>query len=343
MFRYSKIDHEGVTYLSVFVPGNRPLSADSNHPNWDHILTAVDSEDPDIADLFDPSKVVARKFDRISDRVTVASGRVYFDGDEVESTLTKQIIRCLNEGVEDFVPLVNFFENVQQNPEPHSRIQLFDWLNARDFTITRDGFIVGYKGVRSNGLDNDGEPIYQSTFSGKAVVNNEEQNGYIQQQVGDTVEMPRAAVMHDPSSSCSSGLHVGTHGYASGYGDTLLEVHVHPRDVVSVPTEANGNKIRVCRYYISDLLDRSAPEVQEAIRKEKGYDPFVPPALAEPEVDEPEGDDEQHPTPDEFEAMKGRAKRRRRNFVKYAGKHGPWVLKDGGDPNDYNDWIVVEG
>jgi hypothetical protein len=29
---------------------------------------------------------------------------------------------------------------------------------------------------------------------------------------------------------------------------------VNPRDVVSVPTDARGAKVRVCRYYVDDVI-----------------------------------------------------------------------------------------
>ena len=84
--------------------------------------------------------------------------------------------------------------------------------------------------------------------------------------------MPRGEVQHDPESGCSTGLHVGTYAYAQGYARAaLLTVHVNPRDVVSVPTDCDAEKMRVCRYVVSDdeptppeesaaIVDVAAPE-----------------------------------------------------------------------------------
>jgi hypothetical protein len=36
----------------------------------------------------------------------------------------------------------------------------------------------------------------------------------------------------------------------------MLEVHVNPRDVVSVPTDSNWQKVRCCRYKVVDVIDQ---------------------------------------------------------------------------------------
>lgn len=242
---------DGASVITVFVPGQKPLVAQSDHPNFNKIVEGVVAKDESVVELFDVAATAAQKFERLSDRVTSANGRLYLDGDEINNALATQVVRFVAEGVNDWKPLVNFFENVQSNPNDHSREQLFDWLNAKDFTITDEGNIVGYKGVKSV----DGV-TFQSTRAGKALVNGEVQTGYISQKVGDVVEMPRGDVAHNPSEACSTGLHVANFDYASGYNQgAILEVHVNPRDVVSVPTDGGGDKVRVCRYTVVGTLD----------------------------------------------------------------------------------------
>jgi hypothetical protein len=190
---------------------------------------------------------VEKNFKAITDRVSVQGSTILFDGDPVDNALTKQIIRFLDEGVEDWKPLVAFMEKVQQNPEEHSREQLFEWLSRHDFAIDDEGNIVAYKSVvRKNGE-------YVSWHAGTAWVNGvEHANKQIPQKVGDVVTMPRSAVAFDPAQACSAGLHVASHNYASNFlsGEALLHVRVNPRDVVSVPTDSNWEKVRVCRYEI---------------------------------------------------------------------------------------------
>lgn len=246
MIQYTIIGNEdGESNIVVFVAGQAPQVASQSHPNFDRIVEGALAGDESIVELFDIAATVAQKFSRLSDRITTANGRLYLDGVEVNNALAEQVLRFLDQGVEDWKPLVAFYENIQANPVEHSREQLYSWLAAHDFTITPDGMIVGYKGVSKQA---DG--TYLSTHSGKAIVDGEVVTGRIPTNPGSIVEMPRDEVEWDPSSSCSTGLHVGTFDYASSYGNVLLEVHVNPRDVVSVPTDASGQKVRTCRYNI---------------------------------------------------------------------------------------------
>ena len=254
--------------ITVFIEGRKPLSAHSSHPNYEAIREGALADDESVVDLFDVSDAVAERFDKLSERVSVAFGRVYFDGVEIKSALTKQIVRFLNEGVDDWKPLVNFFEKVMQNPSEHSRDNLYDWIDAQQqaeggFSITRNGNIVGYKGVR----ENDGE--YSSVNTGRAIVNGEVQNGHISNSIGAVVEMPRSEVQFDPGIGCDVGLHIGTYNYAEGWAEgALLEVHVNPRDVVSVPTDCGAAKMRTCRYLVVDIID--APHTKAVVRDYDG-------------------------------------------------------------------------
>lgn len=260
-------DEDGNRTLTVYA-GQNVICVNGDHPHYDDLLTAALNGEPveKLVDLADLSGAVERRFERLSERVTVEHGRVYFDGDEVRSAITEHIVRCLNEpDAGDWRPLVLFMENIAANPNTHSREQAYDWLAAHDFTVTRDGKIVGYKGVHP------GEGgRWQSGFSGTALVNGVEHTGRIPQGVGDVVEMPRSRVAHNPSAACSTGLHVGTFEYAKAYAQgALLRVLVDPRDVVSVPTDAHGEKVRVCRYRIDAVID--APETR-AVAYDLGED-----------------------------------------------------------------------
>ncbi len=252
------VEVNGETYVTVFAPGHDPLPAASSHPNFESIVKACRAEQAhpgtvnaeDVVDLFDVGAAVSKRFEKLSDRVSVKDGRIYLDGDAMESGLTKQVLRFMDEG-EDFRPLVNFMEKIETNPNVHSRTQAWDWLNNHDFTLLPNGDVVGYKGVRS-----DGKGGFVSGFQGHAIVDGEDVNGYIPTNVGSVIEMPRSEVQWDPSSACASGLHFGTFEYAKGYASgAMLKVAVNPRDIVSVPTDAGGEKMRCCRYEILEVID----------------------------------------------------------------------------------------
>lgn len=251
--QYSLVGTDDGSNITVFIEGQTPLVAHSSHPNFQKIVDAVTGKadsDVDVPGLFDLGKAASAKFERLTERVTVDNGHLYLDGDEVDNSLASQVLRFLEEGVEDWKPLINFFENVQANPLQHSRDQLYDWLKDRPFTITKDGLIVGYKGVQSK----NGE--YFSINSGTASVDGVVHTGQIPNKIGSVVEMPRTSVVHDPADGCNRGLHVGTYDFAKHYASgALLEVHVNPRDVVSVPTDCSWQKMRVCRYRVIGITD----------------------------------------------------------------------------------------
>ncbi|WNA13761.1 hypothetical protein FIfi106_00140 [Erwinia phage FIfi106] len=68
--------------------------------------------------------------------------------------------------------------------------------------------------------------------------------------------MPRWMVDADKNVTCSQGLHVGAWDYVRSFsGDTTIKVRVHPRDVVSVPTDYNDQKMRSCQYEVVGVVD----------------------------------------------------------------------------------------
>lgn len=240
--------------ISILIPGRSELlGADSTHPNFEAIReAAVNGDDVDFEALFDVGVAIAKRFEPLTTRIALGNGVITLDGDPVHNALTQAILRFMDEGA-DFGPLVRFMDKVVNNPCEHSREQLYSWLENREgITISPIGNVVGYKGVRKQA---DGSMV--SKFSGRAIVDGEVVEGHIPNRVGSTIEMPRSEVAHDPSSACSTGLHVGTWSYASQYAvGAMLECHVDPRDVVSVPTDAAGEKVRVCRYIIAGTIDQ---------------------------------------------------------------------------------------
>lgn len=266
---YSLMNVEGRKSATLFHDGNLYV-ADETHPNWAGIEAGLRAGDPKVVDQFDVSRAVTTRFEKYSDRVSVANGRVFFDGDPVDNALTQQIIEFLETG-EDFGHLVNFYEKIAANPEQHSKDQLYTWLqNAGHFTITDDGDFIAYKGVRKN---SDG--TYESISRGKAIVNGEVFEGAIPNAVGDVVEMPRSEVVFDPGTHCSTGLHAGSWNYASGFAQgATLSVKINPRDVVSVPNDSGYAKLRTCRYEVLEIVDRAyaTPVYSPPVEDDEDYD-----------------------------------------------------------------------
>lgn len=245
--KYQMFSDTGSTTLTVVANGDLLTTSNVDNPYWDRILAEVvyGSNEYEVARLIDLASEAARRFEGITERVTVKGGTVYFDNDAVDSTLADAIMRGFNEGDDAFRGLALFMDNIMQNPRKHSRENLFDWLRADPtFTITPEGHILGYKGVNHD---------LTSIHSGPGIVNGVPQTGHLSNALGNVVEMERSKVQHDPNVACSFGLHVGTWDYASSFGSTTVKVLVNPRDVVSVPTDCNGQKMRVCRYKVVEL------------------------------------------------------------------------------------------
>lgn len=256
MMQYTLIGNEdGDQNIVVFIPGGSPMVAHSSHPYFDLIVQGARDGNPDVVNLFDLAQAADNKFrEALSERVSVKDGKVFIDGDEADSAITRQIVRFIEAGIDSWVPLVAFIENVLGNPNEHSREQLYTWLSNRDFAITEDGMLLGYKGVKP-----DGNGGFESIHSGRAIVNGVEVTGNIPNQIGDVIEMPRSEVQFDPSVGCHTGLHVGTFEYAESFAQgALLLVEVNPRDVVSVPTDCDAQKMRTCRYQVVALAPQAA-------------------------------------------------------------------------------------
>jgi hypothetical protein len=335
------ISSEG-SAITVYAEGQQELIANEGHPKFAEIQAAVmASEDYDtLVDLFSPARAVTNRFERLTDRIAVRGGTIYFDGDPLHNAITDHIVRALDAD-SDFTPLLRFVEKVMCNMEKHSRDQLYGWLDAKNFTITDDGDIVGYKKCKIE----DGIPM--SITSGHAIADGVEYNGYIPNVIGTVVEMPRSEVVHDPSEACSVGLHVGTPDFAKAWGGSsfthgriLLELQVNPRDVVSVPSE-NAEKFRCCRYTVVGEVDGEA--ISEPVIETEQPPAWTPPVedFVEhaDESETPEPVNVKHPSRTAFTVMQQRAKRRKRNFVAYATKMGPWTLM-GDDGSKRTHWSV---
>lgn len=230
--------------------------------------------DPDtVRALVDPRTSVESYITRVSDRVSFRGSELLFDGDPVNTSLASTIIRLATEDESgDPTKLIKFLENLMNNPSEHSREQLYDWIAPRDITITQDGHFLAYKGLRED---------FTSINAGPGIVNNVEYTGntHLDNTPGNVVEFSRSKVVANSSIGCAVGLHAGTHEYASDFArGKLVLVKINPRDVVSVPTDCDAQKLRVCRYEVLE-------EVQEKVdRVLWDFDPI------EPEYDEDESD-----------------------------------------------------
>lgn len=202
------------------------------HTNYKMILEALPTANEDeLLDLVDLEKAVANFSDGL---VEVKNGKVLFEGEEVHGSISQRILEFMKKGL-PFQPLVNFLNNLMNNPSMQSQKELYDFLEDEHLPITEDGHFLAYKAVRSDYMDK-----YRGVFDN---------------HVGNVCEMRRAKVDDNRSVGCSNGLHAGALNYVASYGsvesnDRIVIVKINPADVVSVPSDCNCEKLRTCRYEV---------------------------------------------------------------------------------------------
>jgi hypothetical protein len=224
-----------------------------DHPHFVRIGQALlAGEDPSqfIDGTYEPD---APSIEDLSDRVSIVDGVLHFDGDPVYDALSETILRYRTEERDPY-NIVRFMERLSANPSANSREQLFTWAQAKDLTIDPNGFLIAYKGVTEDML---------SLSSGKARVNGVEHEGQIPNVIGAVVAMPRSEVNDNTGVGCSTGLHVGSWSYASGFGPLTLEVRIDPANVVSVPNDCSFQKMRVCEYEVVAVHERPEDDLSD--------------------------------------------------------------------------------
>lgn len=240
---------DGTKSVTILLNSGEARSITDEHPGFADVLAALreNASDDKISGLLDPANLIYAKASKITERFTLAGGTLLFDGDPVEGPLADFIVKIAqtSDNTDSYIAYVNFAEKVAQNPSAESRAHLFTFITTHGLTITKDGDVVLYKGVKADG---------GSIHEGPGIVDGVQMNGSLPNEVGSVLEFPRSKVNADRSVGCSTGLHAGTHRYAKDFSQgRLLTVLVNPRDVVSVPSDHSNAKVRVSRYTVLEV------------------------------------------------------------------------------------------
>lgn len=164
--------------------------------------------------------------------IELRDGILYENDNPIPPELNARILNYKELGL-PYDSLLLFWENLKLNPSFNARQMLFKFLEHNGHPMTEDGCFIAYRGVSEDFKD--------------------KHTGKFDNSVGATLEMPREAVDDNPNNTCSTGLHVACYEYAKGFGEKLVEVKVNPKDVVAVPTDYNGTKMRVCKFEVVAL------------------------------------------------------------------------------------------
>lgn len=255
---------DGKRTLAILLNSGEARTITDEHPGFEDVLSAVreNASDDKITGLLDPANLIYAKASKITERFTLAGGTLLFDGDPVDGPLADFIVKIAqtSDNKDSYLAYVNFAEKVAQNPSDESREHLFTFIRTHGLTITKDGDVVLYKGVKADG---------GSIHHGYGIVDGKAMNGSLPNEVGSVLEFPRSKVDANRSVGCSTGLHAGTHEYASGFSQgRLLTVLVNPRDVVSVPSDHSNAKVRVSRYTVLEVNEHSTPYTEAVLGAE---------------------------------------------------------------------------
>lgn len=166
-------------------------------------------------------------------------GKLFFKGNEIKQTkLVKWVLSNLESESDKKYSLINFFSKLALNPSKESIDSLYDWVALNKIEITKTGDMIGYRSVTNDLMDKR-----TKTFDNS---------------VGSTVAMPRQEVDDNRGVGCGKGLHVGSYPYAKGFSsvnDKIVQVHLNPMNVVSVPKDCNCQKVRCCEFEVVSVVE----------------------------------------------------------------------------------------
>lgn len=229
------------------VVSGQAYSFGKSHPNYNKLIAHLKNNN---VEHFEAAYDIISKVNSYCEGyVNCQDGSLSWDGIKMPDMFTGTILDMIKQGF-PFEPMLNFLDNLSQNPSDHAVVELFDFMENKNMPITYDGHFLAYKAVR-----NDYKDIYSGTFN-----NN----------IGDVCSVPRNKVDNNRDNGCGHGLHVGAIDYAKSYGgidlddidgggndggNRLMICKVNPRDVVSVPTDSKFQKLRCCRYEVVAEFD----------------------------------------------------------------------------------------
>jgi hypothetical protein len=229
----------------ILVIDNKPHTINESHVSYNQILKALkESRWADIKPLVDVRQTIADSISTASkdSAFEIIGESIFRNGEAIHGFVINRIITLLKTGF-DVKPMMNFLENLYQNPSNRSVTELYQFLEVGNLPITEDGHFLAYKRVRDDYLD-----VYTGTISN---------------HVGAIVSMERNAVNDNSEQTCSEGLHFCSYEYLKHFsGSRIMILKINPRDVVSIPKDYNDTKGRCCLYeVVGEIGDTSSNKV----------------------------------------------------------------------------------
>lgn len=227
--------------LSLFTKDG-PLTLQAADNRWGKALEYIrEKNEAALIALLKPAATVKQYLSTCIDfsnvRFEVDTSKLYIDDLEykIPSFVERRLLYFATNNL-PVEPLLKAIYKLKQNPSYSVRERLIEFLERGDLPFTENGNFVAYKKINADWTD---------IFTSK-----------IKHELGKPISMPRSEVDDNPNNTCSSGLHVCNFEYLPSYGTSdpkdarVIAVEIDPADVVSIPTDYNETKMRVCHYVV---------------------------------------------------------------------------------------------
>jgi len=225
----------------VLVIDGQPHNINKTHMSYSEILESIKNNEWErVKELINPVK---RLVNFSQGNIAVVNGEMFWRGQVFHNALATRIIQMLKDGF-NIDPMVNFMNNLMQNPSKRAVDELYGFLEKNSLPITPDGHFLAYKRVRGDYLDCH--------------------SGTMDNSVGKVVSMERNLVDDNRDNTCSTGLHFCSFDYLKSFGgERTVIVKINPRDVVSIPSDYNNSKGRTCRYEVIGEVNQTPDDSVE--------------------------------------------------------------------------------
>ena len=244
------------TITVILDNGAQILTARNDHPKWNEILEAYKAGNENRLTSLISMKAVVETFS--NGELSVNGTGVMFKGRPLHGVDANRVLAFLRDGL-PYQPIANYMLKKMENSSSRAINEMYAFLEHGNMALTPSGNFIAYKGVQDDFYSVRGN---KDTIVIQGTVNSE---GQVLNSIGATIEVQRNCVDDNFNNACGQGLHAGSLRYATGWSHNVILVEIDPRDVVSIPSDSNCQKLRCCKYkvigkYVGPLPDTYSTE-----------------------------------------------------------------------------------
>lgn len=244
--------------LAIVYSNGDSKTLQSTHPAYAEVLTYF-ANNPDSAshdedylrEIANPAVRIGKALKAVDPRFDFDMFTLSFEGLPLSGPLSDLIKDRLANGKSDWERFARFLARLESNPSFGAKQALYTFVQSNGLHVLADGRFVGHKAVGKDGLSQHSGP---NNFINGVLYGRPGVNVRVPHAVGTVVSKRRGDV-DDSAMACSTGLHVGSHKYASGFDSVLLTVVVAPEDVVGGDMDW---KFRTERYEVIGMNEDKA-------------------------------------------------------------------------------------